>query len=150
MQKIGRFTPTSRKLLGPGADLVELEADNGLRHTAIVFNAEYRAHRAINEALDVIRGFLEAPLVSGLVELVEHDRAQGAFVYPTGQSWSVAEVIRSLADMGESGGLRAGLELMYAAGQIMGEASEIGGMSGIYSHGGLTPWRILVKATARS
>lgn len=146
MQKIGRFTMTGRKLLGPGADLIELDADNGLRHTAIVFQPQYRAHRAINEALDVVRGFLEAPLVSGLVELVDHDREQGAFIYPTGQSWSVAEVIRALADMGESGGLRAGLELMYAAGQILTEASEIGGMSGVYSHGGLTPWRVLLKS----
>lgn len=145
MQKIGRFTPTGRQLVGPGSDLWELDSDDALRHTAIVFHPQYRGHRAINEALDVVRGFLEVPLVAGLVELVHHDRPAGAFIYPTGQSWSAAEVIRTLADRGESGGVRAGLELMFTAGSILNEGAEIGAGSGVYSHGGLTPWRIMLK-----
>lgn len=145
MHTMSDFNPTGRRLLGPGADLLELDSDSGLRHTAIVFHPEYRGHRAINEALDVVRGFLEAPLVAGLVELVGHDREEGSFIYPTGQSWSVAEVIRLLADLGEPAGVRAGLELMYAAGQILTEAAEIGALSGVFSHGGLTPWRVMVK-----
>jgi hypothetical protein len=146
MGSIAGFSETGRRLTGPASDLVELTADNGLRHTAIVFHEEYRGHRALGEALEVVVSFLESPLVTGLSELVERDSEMGAFIYPTGQCWSVAEVIRSLADLGESEGhVRAGLELMYSAGQILGEASERGEREGVYSHGGLTPRRIMLK-----
>jgi len=142
---IGGLAVTGRKLIGPASDLVELDSDNGLRHTAIVFHPEYRAHDAIGSALDVVLGFLESPMVTGLVELTGVDRDKGAFIYPTGEAWSVAEVIRLLADYGEPAGVRAGLELMYAAGQILVEAADVGDSQGVYSHGGLTPWRVMLK-----
>ncbi|MFT5679325.1 MAG: hypothetical protein ACI8RZ_000229 [Myxococcota bacterium] len=146
MDSIAGFSETGRQLTGPASDLIELTSDNGLRHTAIVFHPEYRGHRALGEALEVVVGFLESPLVTGLAELVERDSSQGVFIYPTGQCWSVAEVIRSLADIGESEGhVRAGLELMYSAAQILAEAAERGERDGIYSHGGLTPRRIMLK-----
>ena len=146
MGTIAGFTETGRQLTGPASDLVELTAANGLRHTAIVFHSEFHGHRALNEALEVVIGFLESPLVTGLTDLVEWERERCAFIYPTGQGWSVAEVIRSLADTGESEGhIRAGLELMYAAGQILNEAAERGERDGVYSHGGLTPRRIMLK-----
>ena len=145
MQSIAGLTATGRKLVGPAADLVELTAENGLRHTAVVFHPEYRDHNALNGALTVVRGYLESPMVTGMVELVEHAPEEGAFVYPTGQTWSVAEVIRTQADVGEPAGIRAGLELMYTAGQILVEAAEVGATEGVYSHGGLTPWRIMLK-----
>ena len=109
MELIGGLRPTGRRLRGPASDLVELDSDNGLKHTAIVFHPEHRGHAGINDALVVVRGFLESPWVTGLVELVGHDAEQGAFVYPTGQVWSVAEAIRLLADAGEQAGVRAGL-----------------------------------------
>ena len=144
MLSIAGLTPTGRTLRGPASDLVELTSANGLRHTAIVFHEEYRSHRAINEALEVVTGFLSAPMVTGLSELVERD--PGAFVYPTGQCWSVAEVIRELSDLGQSDGhIRAGLELMFIAGQILTEAADYGMSDGVYSHGGLTPWRLMLK-----
>lgn len=143
--EIAGMAATGRMLLGPASDLVELSDDRGYRHTAIVFHPEYRGHNAINDALRVVQGFLESPMVTGLCELVAQDEANGAFVYPTGEGWSVAEVIRTMADLGEPAGIRAGLELMYAAGYILMEAAENGASEGVYSHGGLTPWRILVK-----
>ena len=73
------------------------------------------------------------------------DRQGGAFVYPCGECWSVAEVNRILADLGQVGGVRAGLELMYCAGRILIEAGEAGESEGVYSHGGLTPWRIMIR-----
>ena len=112
MDTIGGMRTTGRRLRGPASDLVELEGDNGLKHTAVVFHEEYRAHRGVNEALGVVQGFLESPWVSGLVELVGIDSPAGAFVYPTGQAWSVAEAIRVLADAGQAAGVRAGLELL--------------------------------------
>jgi hypothetical protein len=145
MESVAGFATTGRRLVGPGADLIELTSDNGLRHTAVVFHPEVRDHDSLNSALDVVRSYLESPMVTGMVELVEHDRDEGAFVYPTGQVWSVAEVIRNLADAGETAGIRAGLELLYAAGQILVEAADVGAGAGVYSHGGLTPWRVMLK-----
>ena len=137
---------TGRKWIGPASDLVEVEDSDGLKHTAIVFHEEWRQHPAITDALGVVLGFLESPMVTGLVELVQRDAAKGMFVYPTGMVWSVAEIVRLLSDRGERGGIRAGLELMYTAGQILVEGSEVGQPQGVYSHGGLTPRRIMVKA----
>jgi hypothetical protein len=141
-----RMTPTGRVMIGPASDLIETEDSDGLKHTSIVFHEEWRQHPAITDALGVIRGFLESPMVTGLVELIGHDAATGSFLYPTGAVWSVAELIRMLSDRGERGGIRAGLELMYTAGQILVEGAEAGEAQGVYSHGGLTPRRIMVKS----
>jgi serine/threonine protein kinase len=137
---------TGRQWIGPASDLVEVEDEDGLKHTAIVFHEEWRQHPAITDALGVVLGFLESPMVTGLVELVHQDTTKGMFVYPTGMVWSVAEVVRLLSDRGERGGIRAGLELMYTAGQILVEGADAGQAQGVYSHGGLTPRRIMVKA----
>lgn len=145
MESIGGLVATGRKLRGPGSDLVELDSPKGLKHTAVQFHPEYRSHNAINDALSVVRGFLESPMVTGLVELVRDDPNEGAFIYPTGQVWSVAEVIRTMADLGEPAGVRAGLELMFAAGRILVEAADTGANQGVYSHGGLTPWRCMLR-----
>ena len=149
MDSIAGYAPTGRQLLGPGSDLVELSGADGRRYTAVVFHPEYRAHNAINAALDVVESFLEAPMVDGLGELVAHDRPGAGFVYATGQAWSVAEVIRLLSDLGECAGVRAGVELMKQCGTILVEAAEVGESAGVYSHGGLTPWRVLLDAEGR-
>ncbi len=145
MDTIAGMRTTGRLLRGPASDLVELDGANGLRHTAIQFHDAYRDHNAINDALEVVRHYLQSPMVTGMIELVDIDHEHGAYVYPTGQCWSVAEIIRLLADMGETAGVRAGLELMYAAGQILVEAADTGEAEGVYSHGGLTPWRIVLR-----
>jgi serine/threonine protein kinase len=145
MSSIAGHTGTGRKLIGPASDLFEVEDAEGLKHTAIVFHDEWRAHPAITDALGVIKGYLESPLVTGLVELTGHAPGDGAFLYPTGKVWSVAEIVQALSDRGERGGIRAGLELMYTAGQILTEGAEAGEPQGVYSHGGLTPRRIMVK-----
>jgi hypothetical protein len=145
MNPIAGLSTTGRRLHGPASDLIELVSESGYRHTAIVFHPEYRDHPAINSALSVVAGYLESPMVTGMVELFAHDTSEGAFVYPTGQATSVAELNRTFADFGEAPGVRAGLELMYAAGEILIEAAETGEGHGVYSHGGLTPWRLMIK-----
>jgi serine/threonine protein kinase len=145
MSSIAGHTGTGRKLIGPASDLHEVEDVDGLKHTAIVFHDEWRAHPAITDALGVVKGYLESPLVTGLVELTGHAPADGAFLYPTGKVWSVAEIVQALSDRGERGGIRSGLELMYTTGQILTEGAEAGQPQGVYSHGGLTPRRIMVK-----
>ena len=149
METIAGHRRTGRQLLGPGSDLIEVQSDSGARLTAIVFHPEYRSHNAINAALSVVLGFLESPMVSGLAELSAHDRDQAAFLYETGEVWSVAEVIRTLSDLGESGGPRAGMELLSQVGTILVEAAEAGEGAGVYSHGGLTPWRVMLDAEGR-
>ncbi len=139
LQRTGRVT------IGPGADLVELISESDLKHTAIVFHPELREHPALAGALEPIKGFLEAPYVTGISELVGHDSAEGAFVYPTGDAWSIYDIVRTWSDMGETPGVRAGLELMYAAGSVLLEAAEAGEHQGVYSHGGITPWRVMIK-----
>ena len=146
METLAGFQKTGRVTRGPASDLIELVDEEGFPHTAIAFHAQYRDHPAIGAAFEVVKAFLEAPYVTGMVELVDHVPEEGAFIYPTGESWSVHEVIRKLADMGQTAGVRAGLELLYAAGQVLIEAAESGEAHGVYSHGGLTPWRVLVKA----
>ena len=81
MDQIAGMSATGRKLLGPASDLWELQDDKGYRHTAIVFHPEYRKHNAINDALKVVLGFLESPMVTGLCELVAHDQNNAAFVF---------------------------------------------------------------------
>jgi hypothetical protein len=146
METLAGFQRTGRVTRGPASELIELLDDNGFPHTAISFYPQYRDHAAIGAALEVVKGFLEAPYVTGLVELVEHLPEEGTFVYATGECWSVYEVIRKLADMGHTAGVRSGLELLFAAGQILIEAAESGEAHAVYSHGGLTPWRVMLKA----
>jgi hypothetical protein len=145
MSSIAGMTPTGRKLIGPASDLIEVEDEDGVVLTALIYHSDWRQHPAITDALGVIIGFLESPLVTGLVELVGHEPEEGVFLYPTGSVRSVAEVVRMLSDRGERGGIRAGLELMYTAGQILVEGAESGESQGVYSHGGLTPRRVMIK-----
>ena len=67
MSPIAGMTPTGRSRIGPASDLVEVQDEDGIVHTAIVFHEQWRDHSAITDALGVILGFLESPLVTGLV-----------------------------------------------------------------------------------
>jgi len=149
MDTIAGYQTTGRRLKGPAADLLELTGDRGQKLTAVCFHPEYREHRGINSSLEVVVRFLEDPMVPDLVELVGRDESGGAFVYPTGQIWAVSDVIRILADLGETAGLRAGLELMHRAGQVLTEAADYGASGNVYSHGGLTPWRLVMRQDGR-
>ena len=149
MDSIAGYATTGRRLKGPASDIVELTGDRGQMLSAVVFHPEFRTHRGINEALDVVARFLEDPMVPDLVEMVGRDQELGAFVYPTGQVWAVADVIRILADLGETAGVRAGLELMHRAGTVLAEAADFGASENVYSHGGLTPWRLVMRQDGR-
>ena len=149
METIAGYQVTGRRLKGPAADLIELTGEQGQKLTAVSFHPEYRQHRAINSSLEVVVRFLEEPMVQDLVELSGRDESEGAFVYPTGQVWAVADVIRILADLGETAGVRAGLELMHSAGQVLSTAADFGASDNVYSHGGLTPWRLVMRQDGR-
>ncbi len=150
MQKTGSFVSTGVTIQGPGADLVELSAQDGRVYTAVVFHPLYREHPALELPSGGLRSFLEVPLVDGLAELVHQDRAQGAFVYQTGKSWALGELSAVLAQRSESGSPRAALELLYGAALTLVEAAESGATAGVLSHGGLNPWRLLLDERAQT
>ncbi|HND33340.1 MAG TPA: hypothetical protein PLA94_25250, partial [Myxococcota bacterium] len=149
MPPLSSYTPTGRQQLGPASDLLEMQDARGEIFTAIRFHPEYRSHNAINSALFVVLSFLESPMVSGLSDLVAYDLEGSTFLYATGKSWSIAEIVQLLGDQGQAAGPRAAAELMAAAGNILVEAAEIGESAGVYSHGGLTPWRVVTSAAGK-
>ena len=67
---------------------------------------------------------MEQPDVYDVIELAEFSPGEGAFLYPTGSVWPVAEVLTLLAEGGKPGGVKAGLELCYLGARILHEASE--------------------------
>lgn len=147
MPPVSSFTPTGRQQLGPASDLLELQNQSGEFFTAIRFHPEYQKHNVLNNALFTVLGFLESPMVDGMPDLIAYDLESSTFVYPTGKTWSIAEIVQVLADQGQCGGPKAGMELMLKAGRILVEATEMGESAAIYSHMGLTPWRILVSTS---
>jgi hypothetical protein len=136
---------TGRRIAGPVSELVELESDDGILHTAIVFDEKYRGLPVLTQAIELARGFMEFPMVAGLVELSHFLPKDGAYVYPTGNARSLAEIIKYYRDTKSKFSKRAALELCYLAGLILQEASETGPTQGVWSHGDLNPARILVK-----
>jgi hypothetical protein len=145
MESLGGMTRTGNKTAGPASDLVELEDAKGLKHTAICFHRKFRDHATLTADLSEIVGFLQRPDVCDLLEIVERVPEAGAFVYPTGTAIPLAEVLETLHKMGEAGGVRAGLELCFHVAQILQDAYVKGEPFGIYSHGDLSPWRVLLK-----
>ncbi len=145
--KLVGMTPTGRRVTGPAADLVELDSEKGLKHTAVVFHAEWRDHASLGSPLQSVLPFLEDPGVGGILPLVQHSQEEGAFVYATGTVVSLAEVFRVYAEMGQAAGVKAGLELCFLAAETLIEAGAIAAkQTRLRSHGALSPWRIALRA----
>ncbi|MCA9494984.1 MAG: hypothetical protein KC621_33885, partial [Myxococcales bacterium] len=142
---IAGMAPTGRKLSGPGMEIRELSAANGLKHLAFVHDESLRSHPALGPEVQGRLAFMEQPEVGGMVRLAWHDGATGTFVYPTGTVWTVAEVVRQFAETGDAPGVKAGLELAYLVGETLVEAAEAGVAQGIPSHGNVSPWTVGIK-----
>ena len=145
MEDFEALEPTGREIKGPIDTLVEMTHTSGLKRTGIVFDPQFKAHPELGFGLQAFMGFLEDPGICNLLEISESDQRQGGFAYPTGACWSVAELLESLANVGKKAGARAGLELCYLAGSILHEASKVAPDTGLYCHGNLSPWRLMVK-----
>ena len=141
----GGYRPTGRELRDPVARLVELQTEDGLHHTAIVFGDTFREHEALTLSVDLVESFLEYPMVMGLVELAKRVPAEGVFIYPTGRVWTLGDALRAYRDRYKPIGTRAALEVAVLTAQILGEAGESGPLQGCFSHGNLNPWRIALK-----
>lgn len=138
--------PTGRELADPAATLVECVDSEGLKHTVISFNEEYRGHSTLTTDVDLIMSFMAYPMVTGLVECSAADTKRARFAYPTGTIWTVKEVLRGFDQVNQQIGVRAAIELLYLGGMIVHEAGETGPLQGCFSHGNLNPWRIGLKA----
>jgi hypothetical protein len=146
MDTLGGMTRTGVKVTGPASDLVELEDAKGLKHTGITFHRKYRDHACLTSDLVQIAPFLERPDVCDLLELVERVPEQGAFIYPTGSVFPLADAFDVLSKMGEIGGVRAGLELCFRVAQVLQDAYTKADRFRIYHHGDLSPWRLVLKS----
>lgn len=145
MQTIAGMKGTGRRIAGPGVNLVELSNAEGVKHSALVVDPAHRDHPTLHGELEFGIGFMEQPDVTGLMRLAKHSPDEGAFIYPTGTIWSLSEVIRELAGQGEVGGVKAGLELCYMAGEILVEASDQSSHSGLPGHGSIDPWKLVLR-----
>ncbi len=138
-----------REYKGPAARLVELLDDNDRNYVGIVFYEQFRNHSALTNSLDGLMGFLQCPVARGITPLHSYGYEQGAFIYETGKCKSVAELIRQASDLGLSPGPRAGLELMVQSMEILQGALRIAEEYAIFSHGGLTPWRLMIRSDGK-
>ena len=134
-----------REYKGPAARLVELLDSADRSHIGIVFYEQYRNHAALTDSLDGLMSFLQTPVARGITPLHSYGYEEGAFIYETGKCKSVAELIRQASDLGLSPGPRAGLELMTQAMEVLHGALRIAEEYAIFSHGGLTPWRLMIR-----
>ena len=130
---------------GPAARLVELLDANERNYVGIVFYEQYRNHSALTNSLDGLIGFLQCPVARGITPLHSYGYEEGTFIYETGKCKSVAELIRQASDLGLSPGPRAGLELMIQSMDVLQGALRIAEEYAVFSHGGLTPWRLMIR-----
>jgi hypothetical protein len=130
----------------PTGSLVELLNRDGVHHLAIYFDEAYHNHHCLTGSVQLVESFLQFPMVVGLAELSRWDKRQGAFLYPTGQVWTLAEILRTAREKRAPLGVRAGVELCVLAGQILTEAHDVGRCQGCYAHGNVSPWRIALKS----
>ncbi len=134
-----------REYKGPAARLVELQNDKSQHFVGIVFNDKYHNHTALTSSLDGLIELLKYPVATGITPLHLHSGEDGAFIYETGKCKSIAELIRQVSDLGLKPGPRAGLELMVQVAGILKGAVKIAEEYAICSHGGLTPWRLMIR-----
>ncbi len=138
-----------REYKGPAARLVELLDSGERNYVGIVFYEQYKNHSAVTNSLDGLMGFLQCPVARGITPLHTYGYEEGAFIYETGRCKSVAELIRQASDLGLSPGPRAGLELMVQSLEILQGALRIAEEYAIFSHGGLTPWRLMIRSDGK-
>ena len=103
-----RGLKVSRKYQGPASTLYNVVDQQGDNFMAIQFHEEFHDHPILNDSLSVVLEFLQSPMLGGISALQDYDSESGTFIFSTGVAWSLAEVIRILADMGMTAGPRLG------------------------------------------
>ncbi|MFM2160675.1 MAG: hypothetical protein RLZZ383_187, partial [Pseudomonadota bacterium] len=141
MDGIAGWRATSRRVQGPGFELVGLEADAAVATGVWLPDTSPLRSEGLG-VLEVGRAFLTRPGVPGLARLLHLDREASIAVYATGELWSVAEVGSALRRKGMRPGMRAGVELAWRVADLLAKAERDAADVGLKGHGGLDPWRI--------
>ncbi len=136
-----------RSVAGPGADLLHLSADGGARGIAIRYQNPWAGHLLLTKGIAGIKGFLEAPGVEGIAPMTRWDPADSTLSYRA-EGLAVAELMKVLDGVADRE--RCGLELLAQVATILDDALEAAEAHGVYSHGGLTPWRIIVDSAGET
>ena len=134
-----------REYKGPAARLVELLDSADRNHIGIVFYEQYRNHAALTDSLDGLMSFLQTPVARGITPLHSYGYEEGAFIYETGKCKSVAELIRQASDLGLSPGSTSRIGIDDAGDGSFKWRSSYSRRVCIFSHGGLTPWRLMIR-----
>jgi hypothetical protein len=137
---------TGRRWVGPTGDIVERQDPRtGERFLVLVLQEHYPRLPAVRSALDVGRGFLEQPLVDGVAPLREANSETGVCVYDARDMLVLSAMLDELGPA-QAPGPRAAATLGTLATAILVEAAEAGELSGVFCHGDVSPWRILIGA----
>ena len=144
MSAIGNMSRTGRIYKAPASDLVEVEADSGLKHWVIMCHATYAGHPTLSKELLPRLAFLRDPGVMGLSRIQWDDIEKGCFAYPTGQVCPLTSLMDFASKEGGVG-VRGALELMYVLGEVLIEGAEKSRPHGMGAHGALDPWRVVLK-----
>lgn len=137
-QDLQHLAPVGPPRPAPGGTIQTLEGSDG-HHVALHFRAELCGHELLQDGMEEILPFVSAPGVDGILPLVAWDRFQGSFAY------AVPADVHLLADVLPSRPDPLGaLQLIAAIAPALGDAARAARAHGLYAHGGITPWRILV------
>lgn len=140
----GGWVPSGRKTVAPDSELIELENPDGDVQHAIVFPEQWHHHERLTTDVQLVETFMAFPMVEGLSCLSRAPTGSGIFQYDTGHVVPLGEVIRHYRDRRKKVGVGPTIELLRACGSMLAEAAQNGPMHGIYSHNGLTPWRVVL------
>ena len=147
MSWIAGLVPSGHVVDGPTSRLVDLRDPDDARGptlTAIDLAEVWRVP-AFARAAEVGGSFLKTPMVFGLAGLVDLDTDGGRYVYRTGGGRSLAEILGSARAEGKPAGTRAAAELAWLAGAVLVDAADAGALAGVFSHGDVSPWRLLAR-----
>ncbi|MFT7519462.1 MAG: hypothetical protein ACI9MC_001604, partial [Kiritimatiellia bacterium] len=133
---------TGRGIRGPGSDLLYVSTEDGTR-IVIAFQDALRDRPALNGGLNEARAFLVKPGVEGLLPLLDTPEP-GVFVYDACGGMSVQELLLIQRKRGEPAGIKAGLELMLQGAEVLADAIGASEAAGLYSHGDINPWRLII------
>ncbi len=138
------LTPVGPPRPAPGGSIQTFEGSDG-HHLALHFRAELCRHELLQEGMEEIVGFVQQPGIDGIVPLTAWDRPQGSFAY------TIPDDVQLLADVLPSRpDPRGALELIAAVAPALGAAAKAARPHGLYAHGALTPWRILLRPNGRA
>ncbi|MEQ1506515.1 MAG: hypothetical protein ABMB14_30080, partial [Myxococcota bacterium] len=138
------FTARAPALDAPGGTLQRADGPGGIPGLVVRFRADLAGHPMLQKGLDEIAEFLGDPGVPGVLPLIARDREHATLAYEIGDGVLLAALINQCARAGVVPGERAAIELVAKIGPLLDAAAEAGGPVGVYSHGGLNPWRIVV------